>query len=137
MHGPRKVRVFRDPKKSPNWYVEWRDMAGRRHCESCGADEREAQERARQIRAEFRRWREAASPIRSSVVGQPSEARSKGPTKSSTPDLRLHAFLRYPQFEIPVDLHIEINSDFINALGALLSTQAKARSAIPGTDPTQ
>ncbi len=130
MRGPRKVRVFRDPKKSPNWYVEWRDTTGRRHCESCGLDEREAQERARQIRAELRRWREAASPMGASMLDQPPEASSGGPTRSSTPTLRLHTFLRCPQFEIPVDLHIEINSDFIDALGLLLSRQVKPHSEI-------
>jgi hypothetical protein len=40
--GPRKVRIFRDLKKSPNWYVEWRDLDGRRHCESCGPQREDA-----------------------------------------------------------------------------------------------
>ena len=64
------------------------------------------------------------------MLDQPPEASSGGPTRSSTPTLRLHTFLRCPQFEIPVDLHIEINSDFIDALGLLLSRQVKPHSEI-------
>ena len=57
MPGPRKVRVFRDLAKSPNWYVEWRDREGKKHCESCGPEETDAQERANEIRQELQRQR--------------------------------------------------------------------------------
>lgn len=59
MPGPRKVRVFRDLAKSPNWYVEWRDLEGKKHCESCGPEEANAQERAKEIRQELQRQRKS------------------------------------------------------------------------------
>jgi hypothetical protein len=50
---PRKVRVFRDVKKSPAWYVEWRDAAGVRHCSSCGPRRSDAVAVATRIKIEL------------------------------------------------------------------------------------
>jgi hypothetical protein len=125
MPGPRKVRVFRDNKKSPNWYVEWRDLAGRRHCESCGPDEVDAQERARHIRAELRRnWvvTTSQSPHGETKVIQGQRSLMGAGIESEVPSstLRVHALLKCPQFDVPVDLHIEVNSELIDALSQLL-----------------
>ena len=85
MPGPRKVRVFRDSKKSPNWYVEWRDTSGRRHCESCGPHEKDALERARQIKDELRQSRLAGSgrPARRNLELPGSKTPLRGPNNPS------------------------------------------------------
>ena len=35
--------------------------------------------------------------------------------------LRIRRLLKSPQFEVPVDLHVEVNSELIDALSQLLS----------------
>jgi hypothetical protein len=125
MPGPRKVRIFKDPKKSPNWYVEWRDFSGRRHCESCGPRQDDAIKRSRQINDELRHSRLADA--RGAVQLDPKPPRSEAPiTRSenrgeSLPSiLRVRAILKSPQFELPVDLHVELNPDLIDAVSQLL-----------------
>jgi hypothetical protein len=122
MPGPRKVRVFRNPKKSPNWYVEWRDTAGRRHCESCGPSEVDAQERAREIRSKLKRKRLsiAGERARERAESLSASARvSRGEDASAPPSsvIRLHALLKCAPIEVPVDLLVQIDPELIESLG--------------------
>jgi hypothetical protein len=120
MRGPRKVRIFRDTNKSPNWYVEWRDLQGRRHCESCGPHRRDARERASQIAAELQGVRSGApvtgSGTVSGVIAGAGVLRSQG-ENSAYPLVHVHAVLRCPNVELPVDLLIEVNPDVLKAIG--------------------
>src|SRR5690348_15558804 len=114
MHGPRKVRIFRDTNKSPNWYVEWRDRDGRRHCESCGPHRREAKERAGQIAAELENLRTGAPAVVSGEVSGGDTGIVQGPGKDSRyPLVHVRAVLRCPSLEVPVDLLIEVNPDVL------------------------
>lgn len=116
MRGPRKVRVFKDPKKSPNWYVEWRDETGRRHCESCGPDEADARQRARQVREELDRKRSGSASQQDS--GGNGSADSQEP---SGPVVQLRAILRGGPVEIPLDLSIEFGPEALRAISRMLA----------------
>src|SRR4051812_19164054 len=97
MAGPRKVRVFRDRRKSPNWYVEWRDVERRRHCESGGPRRKDAEERARQIAAELQEMRTAGA------LAQPTPP---GPSPlappQDTPVIRARLVVRCAEADVPV-----------------------------------
>lgn len=75
MPGHRKVRVFHDPKKSPNWYVELRDAQGRRRSESCGPRKVDADKRAAELERELAVLRTARRrPPASGHEGVPVQA---------------------------------------------------------------
>lgn len=101
MPGPRKVRIFRNPKKSPNWYVEWRDLEGRRHSESCGENQADAEDRARHIREELRQQRQAAREQRETTP-------TAEPDVPSSSLLPIRAILRCSGVEVPVELIVEM-----------------------------
>jgi hypothetical protein len=109
MAGPRKVRIFRDPKKSPNWYVEWRDLEGRRHSESCGPRKVSARERAREILQKLRRLRH-----------EEHEEKLPGSERQSLPMVEVRAILKSPPFEAPVQMLVELGPEFICSIRELL-----------------
>ena len=118
MRGPRKVRIFRDPKKSPNWYVEWRDEGGQRHCESCGPGRKEAEERARQIADRLRELRAGAAPA--CVVGSTASLDAAAlPVPHATngrPVIQVRAVLCSGDVQVPVELVIEVGPELLQAL---------------------
>ncbi len=121
MPGPRKVRVFRNPKKSPNWYIEWRDAAGRRHCESCGPGKGDAQDRARQVRADLQRERLSVCgrpPVErlESATGNTRVSGTEDPSARPSSVIRVHALLKCAEFELPVDLLVEVNPELLESL---------------------
>jgi hypothetical protein len=116
MRGPRKVRVFRDPKKSPNWYVEWRDPEGRRRTESCGPARKDAEDRAQQLRQELRSARQASLVKRlDHIVGV-----DKIPVCSIVNMLRFRGQIDLGQSEVPIEISLEITDDLIQALRSAL-----------------
>lgn len=118
MARPRKVRIFRDLRKSPNWYVEWRDVAGRRHCESCGPKRRDAQKRANQIAKELRRQREDAKR-----VVQPARQNPAATTSVCSPSaVRLQGLLRCAQVDLPFTVCFEIMPEFLTRLRTVFKT---------------
>jgi hypothetical protein len=122
--GPRKVRIFRDRKKSPNWYVEWRDIEGHRHCESCGPRREEAKQRARQIEEALQAQR-AAVPDREEACKRESAEQAAEPLPSCSQEngmavLQVHALLRFAQVEVPIDLFLQVRPDVLAMLQRLL-----------------
>lgn len=111
MAGPRKVRVFRDRKKSPNWYVEWRDQQGRRRTESCGPARTDADERAQQIRQELRAARIAST--KTAFAGC-------SPT-IVTNVVRLHGRIDLGEYQVPVEISIELTNEVLQALRKTLA----------------
>ena len=129
MRGPRKVRVFRDPKKSPNWYVEWRDEEGRRHCESCGPDEVDAKERARQVRAELDRKRGGLTgDTTDGSVVMLNSAEANPSVAATDPVLQLQVIVRGGRFEFPLDLSIEVGPEAIRMIGEMVAAKVRASS---------
>ena len=131
MPGPRKVRVFKDPAKSPNWYVEWRDLQGKRHCESCGPRRQAAKKRANQLQSELRAARlgspegptplarESTDPVRS---GMPNEA-----STTVIQMVRLQTVLCLGQREVPVNLTIELTPELLQAFHELIGKAGDPR----------
>jgi hypothetical protein len=128
MRGARKVRVFQNLKKSPNWYVEWRDVSGKRRCQSCGPNEREAQERARKIGAELRRLRDVECLNGVQADGGEHPRNLVHPSRATPTTLRLNAFLKCHECAIPVQFNIQVNSDLVTCLNQLLSSARLANS---------
>ncbi|HKB38587.1 MAG TPA: hypothetical protein VKD72_19240 [Gemmataceae bacterium] len=122
MAGPRKVRIFRDPKKSPNWYVEWRDLQGHRHCESCGPQRRDAQERADQITEELRVQREEAKRLAQTARQSAAYDETTLSAASSCDGTALHlqGLLRLAQLVVPITLRLEVPSVLVTAFRQLL-----------------
>jgi hypothetical protein len=106
MPGSRKVRVFLDRKKSPNWYVEWRDEQGRRRAESCGPDRADADQRAQQIRQELRAAR-LTSTKTPPITASPSIV---------TNLVRLHARITLGEYEVPAEISIELTPDLLRLI---------------------
>lgn len=106
MPGPRKVRVFRDRNKSPNWYVEWRDGQGRRRTESCGPSRTDAEERAQEIRKQLRAAR---------IASTKAAFAASSPT-IVTNIVRLHARIDLGEYQVPVEISLELTTDVLNAL---------------------
>ncbi len=123
MPRPRKVRIFRDRKKSPNWYVEWRDAQRKRHCESCGPLRREAEKRAGQIEEELRRLR-ASEPL-------PAQGRDESPADSVSLDnprisvVQLRIFLRCGNAELPLDVQVQLNPELLQVIGQIAASEQK------------
>ncbi len=113
MPGPRKVRVFQDRKKSPNWYVEWRDTQGRRHAESCGPDRSDAEQRAQQVRQEIRATRLASAK---KTCTELAESSSKVASSMVTNVLRLRARIDWGESEVPVEISVELTPELLQAL---------------------
>jgi hypothetical protein len=116
--GPRKVRVFRDPKKSPNWYVEWRDMDGRRHCESCGPHRQDARHRAGQIAEQLRQQRLEAKRLAQRTQQVLADAATTRATESNPGGsaLELQGLLRCAQFELPITVLLQVPPVLLTAL---------------------
>jgi hypothetical protein len=117
------VRIFRDLKKSPNWYVEWRDAEGRRHCESCGPQRLDAEQRAGQITEELRQQREEAKRLER--MARPDAARGEAaiPTATGGCDgsaLQLQGLLRCAQVELPITIRLEVPPDLLAVLKQVL-----------------
>jgi hypothetical protein len=111
MPGPRKVRVFRDRKKSPNWYVEWRDGQGQRRTESCGPDRADAEQRAQQIREELLAARIASN--KKLVAGSlPAIV---------TNLVRMHAVINLGEYQVPVEISFELTKEVRQALRRTIS----------------
>jgi hypothetical protein len=124
MPNPRKVRIFRDRKKSPNWYVEWRDAQRRRHCESCGPLRREAEERARQIEGELRRLRAGeAFPASQAQDEVSADATSVANPRPSI--MQLQVFLRCGDAELPLDIQVQLNPQLLHIIGQIAASQQK------------
>jgi hypothetical protein len=126
--GPRKVRIFRDRKKSPNWYVEWRDREGRRHCESCGPRRKDAEERAHHIQEALRARRADASDIGTAVPPDEGECPDR-PTALTSQEgiaVQLHGVLRCPQGDIPIDLFVQLKPDILEILKRLIADRKGA-----------
>ena len=110
--GPRKVRVFRNLSKSASWYVEWRDEAGRRHCESCGADEVEARRRATEIEGELRALRAAAKgPIGTATLDVDAP-----PSDAARAFVKLRAMMKCAALQVPVELIVELTPELRRSL---------------------
>ena len=111
MPGPRKVRVFRDRKKSPNWYVEWRDGQGQRRTESCGPKRADAEQRAQEIREELRVARIASSktPVAGSMPGIVTNL------------LRMHAVINLGEYQVPVEISFELTKEVRQAFRRTIS----------------
>jgi len=121
MARPRKVRVFRDRKKSPSWYVEWRDMQGKRHCESCGPARRDAVKRAAEIAEELRRLRSStASPT--PEQNDPQSGQAAGDLASICV-LQLRVILRCRDAEVPLDIQIPLNPQLLQVIGQVAASQ--------------
>jgi hypothetical protein len=125
MPGPRKVRVFRDRKKSPNWYVEWRDAEGSRHCESCGPTRKDAEDRASRLRTQLQATRLA--PLNGSLVEE-SDPTSPNSESVSTPShglvaqvIRLNASLQLGREYVPITVTIDLTPELLQALQRTLS----------------
>lgn len=122
MVGPRKVRIFRDQKKSPNWYVEWRDTEGRRHCESCGPHRRDARERASQITEQLRVQREEAKRLtrmaRDAAYGEANTAALATGSEGSA--LQVQGLVRCAQVEVPITVRLEVPPALLTALQQIL-----------------
>jgi hypothetical protein len=134
MPGPRKVRVFKDERRSPNWYVEWRDAQGNRHCESCGPHRHDADERSRQIKAELRRLRQKGrEPLtQTSLPSASADSTVSSPAllaKTDTPQLAIRAIVRCVQVEFPIELFIEVPPDLLRTIRQLIAdaTQPSAQ----------
>lgn len=112
------MRIFRDRKKSPNWYVEWRDEQGKRHCESCGPLRREAQERARQIENELR--------LQRAGVTLPASQHEISAEAASVVQLRV--FLRCGDAELPLDVQVQMNSQLLQIIGQIAASQQEKPS---------
>jgi hypothetical protein len=122
MTKPRKVRIFRDRKKSPNWYVEWRDAQGKRHCESCGPLRREAQERAGQIQEGLRRLRAGeVIPGPQKQVEASADAASVDNPRASVVQLRV--FLRCGDAQLPLDIQVQLNPQLLQVIGQMAASQ--------------
>jgi hypothetical protein len=117
MAVPKKVRIFRDPKKSPNWYVEWRDAEGRRHSESCGPARRDALRRAKQLHQEMQAARLAT--LRS-FAGSEGNSNQTTPTLVSNV-LRLPARINLGECEVPVEISVEISPALLNVIEQAIS----------------
>src|SRR6266566_4600413 len=111
MAGPRKVRVFRDRKKSRNWYVEWRDSDGRRRTESCGPTRTDAEQRAQQIRQELRIARIAST--KTSFAGSSPAI--------VTNVVRLHARIDLGEYQVPVEISVELTTEVLQVLRKTLA----------------
>jgi hypothetical protein len=118
MARPLKVRIFRDEKKSPNWYVEWRDLEGRKHCESCGPERSDADKRADEITAELR---QARRKIKTVAELPPLGASSAAGSQPDQPLLQLRAVLRCPQLDLPVDLVLHLDTELVKGIRRMLS----------------
>jgi hypothetical protein len=118
------VRIFRDRKKSPNWYVEWRDVQRKRHCESCGPLRRQAEERARQIEEELRRLRAG------NLVPAPKKQEEISPNAASVDNCRvsvvqLRLFLRCGDAELPLDIQVQLNPELLEVIGKISASEQK------------
>ena len=128
MPGPRKVRIFRDKRKSPNWYVEWRDMEGKRHCESCGPRRQDAEQRSGSLEVELRRLRsvdananrEGAEPTPENR-GSPAAVFPGSDTAARGPVVQVRASVQVGQSAIPVDLQIEITPELLKMFGQMIA----------------
>jgi hypothetical protein len=113
------VRIFRDPKKSPNWYVEWRDAEGRRHCESCGPQRRDAEQRAGRIKEELRLQREEAKRLARMARQDAAGGEAAAPAAAGGCDgsaLQLQGLLRCAQVEVPITIRLEVPPELLTAL---------------------
>ena len=114
MPMPRKVRIFRDRKKSPNWYVEWRDAQRKRHCESCGPLRREAEDRARQIEEELRLLR-AGNTL--PAPQKPDESSTEADSDNRHISvMQLRVFVRCGDAELPLDIQVELNPQLLHVI---------------------
>jgi hypothetical protein len=120
MRGPRKVRIFRDRKKSPNWYIEWRDLEGKRHCESCGPRRKAAKERANQMQTQLQAARlvgkESATPLVPTLTGIVSSGEAKQPPAMVAQIVPAQVIFRLGRKEVPVNLTIELTQELIQAV---------------------
>ena len=122
MSKPRKVRIFRDRKKSPNWYVEWRDTQGKRHCESCGPLRREALERAGQIEDGLRRLRAGdALPVPQNQAETTADGASGNNTRACVVQLRV--LLRCGDAELPLDIQVQLNPELLQLIGQIAASR--------------
>jgi hypothetical protein len=117
------VRIFRDRKKSPNWYVEWRDAQGKRHCESCGPLRREADERAGQIEEELRRLR--AGNVPPAPQKQDEEGTDDASDNPPASLVQLRVFLRCGDAELPLDIQVQLNHQLLQVIGQIAASQQK------------
>lgn len=113
MPGSRKVRVFRDRKKSPNWYVEWRDAQGQRRSESCGPDRIDAERRAQQIQQQMREARVDAATRAFTGFSEPSSKTAPG---VATNVLRLRARIDWKKCEVPIEISVELSPELLRVL---------------------
>ena len=123
MSRPRKVRIFRNRKKSPNWYIEWRDAQGKRHCESCGPLRRDAEERAGQIEEGLRRRRagDVLPAPQKLDDGASADAASVDNPRASVVQLRV--FLRCGDAELPLDIQVQLNPQLLQVIGQIAASQ--------------
>ena len=122
MPRPRKVRIFRDRKKSPNWYVEWRDAQGKRHCESCGRLRHEAEDRAAQIEETLRRLR-AGGPLPITQTPEESSANAAAVDNLHASVVQLRVFLRCGDADLPLDVQIQLNPQLLQLIGEIAASQ--------------
>jgi len=119
MPGARKVRVYQDKKKSPNWYVEWRDSEGRRRTESAGPARTDAEARTEQLREQLRAARLGAMNFPASDSEQPS---SRTARNVATNLLRLRAKINCGYSEVPFEINVELTPVLIEALRQFLTS---------------
>jgi hypothetical protein len=119
MPGSRKVRVYQDRKKSPNWYIEWRDSEGRRRTESCGPIRADAEKRAKQVRQQLSAARLAAAKPVASEFDQSS---TKTAPSLVTNVLRLRARIDCGESEVPVEINVELTPLLLETLRGLMHT---------------
>lgn len=115
--GPGKVRVFQNLRKSASWYVEWRDTAGQRHCESCGASEADARERAVQIERELRVVRSAAK----GPLAKVSQHANTPNAEEGRDVVTLRAMMRCAALQVPVELVVELTPELRRSLASMAS----------------
>lgn len=128
MSKPRKVRIFRDRNKSPNWYVEWRDTQGKRHCESCGPLRRDAAERAGQIEQGLRRLRAGdALPVTQNQDETAADGAARDNSRACVVQLRV--FLRCGDAELPLDIQVQLNPQLLQVIGQMAASH---QEKVPG-----
>src|SRR6185437_114065 len=110
MPGPRKVRIFHDVKKSPNWYVEWRDVQGRRHCESCGPKRADAEDRRQQIEDQLRLTR-TLLPIQVGV--DPQVPGTQGMPEDPGNEFSIPLVLKLGETEVPITIQCKLTQEAI------------------------
>lgn len=124
MPGPRKVRIYQDVKKSPNWYVEWRDLQGRKHCESCGPRREDAEVRGQQIAEQLRLSRNASSipicitPHRDTIKNQAETGQIASIVVPKTIDIPL--LLKVGEIEVPMTINLKVTQEVMRALQRLV-----------------